>query len=1144
MANEKDYIPEGSGPNGEFQEGDDLKEESKITLASFMTQKAQENNEAFRPRSGQPLVETRLTDGNHPAEFQTGGEDQTVGFTKSFSNEPQREGGAVANFETLSDSGKFTLGSFMDKNSQASGHNLLRNIKSNFEPGEPGIGDTTGATAIESPPSIALPEVQRQISSILSEGNRFDPIPGSSPYIEDGKFTDPGIPITQGEFGVYSDSAERTTIKQLHNVAKALMVKQTGERLGKNKNPDGGEPGLFTPSGVQMGSDTLNAGHTLPRNAFGAPDIVEVANGELRYNDIDGKALRDQKSFGVLNSYREEFEHGRIQMLTVALLSFLQYLLAASMFVFVLDLVNSLVTGKPDSDPSSPTTLKKGENRPKSSLSKLLIHLGVPDLKRPFWLCMIFGIGAFFGLPKKLMPKPDGSDVKGMPKIPGFGKSESGFDKIIFWFATTLVDADIGKALVNAAFGGGYYANMMRVQRRDVDRMLSDIDLTDIGSGIMSLFNLLLSLNSYNSWTFFTTLLKMGDIWIDSYQPRMTFGELQANGQTRQVLSRQNAAQNDLAWRHRSAPALVLLNEKYQNAMTAFGYHQDQASTLLQKIGDPYSRSPKAPYNDSFGRKGQTRGTYKGNKTHRFTREEVMAIENELDSEYCPFYFHDLITNEVMGFHAFLSDVKDSYSVNYAESGGYGRIDKVKIYQDTTRSINVSWTMVATSPADFDSMWYSVNKLVNLIYPQFSMGKAVTAGDKKFVMPFSQIPTSTPVIRLRVGDIVRSNYSRFNLARLFGLSEIKPATKENAGSAAVISSAPFDITAGPARESARAKAAAEDRKKYEEQEDLIKERFAILPSSPGDTEHGFVPGSELWGEAILKPSSAGYLTFDTGPGKLVTIGTTDVSNAKNVHVNNKPAKGAIKVSTAPFKSRPATSGHVKIFERIILTPSDLEASGVGVPDGEPTDGADLPSAYPTYFVQYVDQDDTADPYHNASEKKHFHTYVVTQDALEPIVPEIKIEPTSTPDPTISLSQQITDIGDFFAPENNAIVRSFEAAGGRGLAGVITSFDMDWAEAQWDMSSIGRRAPTMIKCSIAFSPIHDIVPGLDNNGMPRAMNYPVGNIAGPLGTDFYDPGGIPGDAPGRPTAKGTPSHAGDLNMKGFAASKNQGGEGGG
>ena len=56
-----------------------------------------------------------------------------------------------------------------------------------------------------------------------------------------------------------------------------------------------------------------------------------------------------------------------------------------------------------------------------------------------------------------------------------------------------------------------------------------------------------------------------------------------------------------------------------------------------------------------------------------------------------------------------------------------------------------------------------------------------------------------------------------------------------------------------------------------------------------------------------------------------------------------------------------------------------------------------------------------------------------------------------------------------------------------------------------------------------------------------MIYPIGNIAGPLGTDFYDPGGIPGDTPGLP--RSVKNDATKPNMDGFKGSKKGGGEGG-
>src|SRR5205814_7925206 len=88
----------------------------------------------------------------------------------------------------------------------------------------------------------------------------------------------------------------------------------------------------------------------------------------------------------------------------------------------------------------------------------------------------------------------------------------------------------------------------------------------------------------------------------------------------------------------------------------------------------------------------------------------------------------------------------------------------------THRKINMSFAVAATSKQDFDEMWLKVNKLITLVYPQWSAGTRLDTPDgQSFIQPFTQIPTASPLIRIRLGDVIRSNYSRFNLARLFGL---------------------------------------------------------------------------------------------------------------------------------------------------------------------------------------------------------------------------------------------------------------------------------------------------------------------------------------------------------------------------------------
>ena len=43
--------------------------------------------------------------------------------------------------------------------------------------------------------------------------------------------------------------------------------------------------------------------------------------------------------------------------------------------------------------------------------------------------------------------------------------------------------------------------------------------------------------------------------------------------------------------------------------------------------------------------------------------------------------------------------------------------------------------------------------------------------ERVFRQPFSQVIGASPIVRLRVGDVIKSNYSKFNLQRIFGAGE-------------------------------------------------------------------------------------------------------------------------------------------------------------------------------------------------------------------------------------------------------------------------------------------------------------------------------------------------------------------------------------
>lgn len=154
----------------------------------------------------------------------------------------------------------------------------------------------------------------------------------------------------------------------------------------------------------------------------------------------------------------------------------------------------------------------------------------------------------------------------------------------------------------------------------------------------------------------------------------------------------------------------------------------------------------------------------------RFSPEDVQKIENELEAEYVPFYIQDLRTNEIIAFHAFLNSIEDSYQAEWNSIKGFGRIEPAQIYGGATRSIGCSFTIVPMNNVDFNIMWEKIDKLTTLVYPQWSRGTRMEmdTGDglEKFYQPFSQVPTASPLCRIRVGDLFKSNYSKEAMQRM------------------------------------------------------------------------------------------------------------------------------------------------------------------------------------------------------------------------------------------------------------------------------------------------------------------------------------------------------------------------------------------
>lgn len=465
----------------------------------------------------------------------------------------------------------------------------------------------------------------------------------------------------------------------------------------------------------------------------------------------------------------------------------------------------------------------------------------------------------------------------------------------------------------------------------------------------------------------------------------------------------------EIAWASKRAPSIYLIPssvaglQKYSNLTVA--------GSPLKAFSGALSLSQPSKED-----KSATTKTYNNVIDRRIPNALREKLEEVLDAEYVPFYFHDIRTNEIISFHAFLTSLSDDYSASYDSIEGFGRVEPVKIYKGTQRKIGISFTIAATSEDDFQHMWFKINKLVTLAYPQYTAGRTLVGTDYQFKAPFSQMIGASPLIRLRLGDLLRSNYSRFGLSRLFG---------------AVDGDMKIPV--------------------------------------PGSTEKIEINSKTLASEENLNSKKRNDVLSQFN--YLKPFGSQDEDGKNTAQFEKKK----VKLKYAPDPYAPGMNGKQFTKDQVVeATIAGREKSGFYLVDikYKTVSKPDNPAAPPsTDEVKSI-----------IMPKQHL---ILTDEAINELVGE-------TGDDTTDALKAHDALVEFMSPGTNVIVRSFESAGGKGLAGVIESMNFDWYnQATWEILP-GYTAPKMCKVSLSFSPIHDITPGIDHLGYNRAPVYPVGN----------------------------------------------------
>lgn len=532
-----------------------------------------------------------------------------------------------------------------------------------------------------------------------------------------------------------------------------------------------------------------------------------------------------------------------------------------------------------------------------------------------------------------------------------------------------------------------------------------------------------------------------------------------------------------LAWSSKTTPSKYLLPDTIQTA-AIFANDLLTGWKELNKLNIDLNMSSGSVANEPTDNADSTTKP-KSFYTNRISKEEVKTFEDELNSSYMPFYLHDLRTNEIISFHAFIESMTDSFSANYDSQTGFGRVEPVHIYKNSSRDMGISFTVVATNAQDHSEMWWKINKLLTLVYPQYTKGRELTSGNDKFIQPYSQLIGASPMVRIRVGDVWKTNYSKFNVMRLFGLGESE-----------------FRLSDGTQ--------AAQDQQ--------TRDRAAAIQISTTLFRSMFLDALTFENNNKMSIGNTFYLKFDGSGGpsdKLLSRVDGETVKQKNLQGKYKCSITAVAIDSYNVNLT-MEDGQGSMFD------SAHGAEGSYVYHGKQNATSDIRSlAIEGEGVRFITRRSfpslqagvraQAVPHHRAmrgAAPAHAGGSCIVEALIDKdLIDKLATNAHPVIAPSSNTINTINTITNFFkggtAEDSNPIMQAFESTAGEGIAGFISSIGIDWNGSRWETEwkdGDQARAPQMCKIDIKFLPVHDISPGLASNGFMTAPIYTVGKYA--------------------------------------------------
>ena len=761
--------------------------------------------------------------------------------------------------------------------SNLSGDSLLKEVPKNSISPIKSIGSPAAAPASGEGRGN---ELLRLIHEQLTDGNMYSPDAGK-PFLKNSggqneEEVTHGLFSIQRNLGTFDINGKRVSVSDMSAIAMSNLLRANGNNKGADLVIENKALGLASFTALtpflrpeQFGATgnglefykfkTISAGGNaaeIARTATGQDDFIIklgsnnnlITRGVPPNNDelpnLQSTPL-NAGSFAQVNTFLEPFAVGtRFSSFSMFLLGAASVLIIVGV-ALVIDFFSTFTKAKSAENSqdviSRPSTLQLGKHKksatdPNSLSDTMLEFLQITKTDYDFSECVELGIKLLFGIPVD-------ANVAGQPTA-------------------------LATVAINLLLSGGFYANFARnliSETVSIANVFAKLG-TGLTQSVETLLEAIDNILSSAIYRFIMIAAGVGDASLKSQ-----FGMLDLTDRQKILPFSQSSKIDPYAYK-KDEGNVTKVNEGgglgiYRNLLYRWGGAESGQSSMSLKTF--FAAQRKLPQGVNTG------NVNSGNRFLTPNRSNVEEVENAIESEYMPFYIHDLRTHEIISMPAFITEFGENFTPSYNSVEGIGRQDPVRLYQKTERAVTFGFMLVAFNPDDHDHMWLTINKLVAMCYPQYSKGRIrQTEPDGSgnvttFIQPFSQVQGASPMVRLRLGDVFKSNYSKFGLMRLFGAGTGNDfsVTKQNQDSVSV-------SDAEKARDDADAAAVA-----------AVVKRF-----NDANPQGGLTPGDEVILEEIGKPTSASgsKLKFSIEAGTIATI------------VSYRPGKNAYKTKKSKW----------------------------------------------------------------------------------------------------------------------------------------------------------------------------------------------------------------------------------------------------